>query len=99
MPQTQIIKIISFNLDAYSYNSYICSKIIFTMPKRFIPVSLPEATVRKIKKLRVACSYTSGTILSYGEIFDTLIEGLEKTNPGLYNIYRTLPDDADIATL
>lgn len=63
------------------------------MAKNFIPVNLPASTVKKIKKLKIAYSFTSGRIPSYEDMFDMLIESVEKSNPALYNIYTTLPEN------
>ena len=49
------------------------------MAKNFIPVNLPASTVKKIKKLKIAYSFTSGRIPSYEDMFDMLIESVEKS--------------------
>lgn len=69
------------------------------MAKNFIPVNLPASTVKKIKKLKIAYSFTSGRIPSYEDMFDMLIESVEKSNPALYNIFRNLPDETSVNKL
>lgn len=69
------------------------------MAKNFIPVNLPASTVKKIKKLKIAYSFTSGRIPSYEDMFDMLIESVEKSNPALYNIFRNLPDETSVDKL
>lgn len=62
------------------------------MPKEFIPVNLPAPAVEKLRKLKIACSFSSGKIPSYGEVIDMLFDSLEKSNPGLYSTYLHVKD-------
>lgn len=62
------------------------------MPKEFMPVSLPVSSVDKIKRLRIAFSFSSGRIVPYEEIIDILVDSLQKTNPGLYNTFLNVKE-------
>ena len=79
------------SLDAHCYNCYICYiKKTGTRPKKFTPVNLPVGTVDKIRRLKIAYSFSSGKSPSYAEMFDLLLDSLEKTNPGLYNTFLNI---------
>jgi len=62
------------------------------MPRSFTPVNLPSETIGKLRRLKIALSFSSGKLPSYSDVIDTLIESLEKTNPGLYNTYLNVKD-------
>lgn len=57
------------------------------MPGDYKPVNLPARTREKLRRLKIAHSYSSGRIPSYAEVIEILIDSLERTNPGLYNTY------------
>ena len=62
------------------------------MPKKFIPLNLPEKTVENLRRLKIAYSFSSGKFPSYAYLIDLMIDSLEKTNPGLYNTFRSVND-------
>lgn len=63
------------------------------MERDYIPISLSSDTTAKLKKLKIAISYSNGRIPSYSEVFDLLLDSLSRVNPGLFSIYSSLPDE------
>lgn len=64
------------------------------MPSTFKPVNLPAETIGKLRRLKYAISFSSGKLPSYSEVIDTLLESLQKTNPGLYNTFMNVKDSS-----
>ena len=60
------------------------------MAEKYTTINLPQDTIEKLKRLKIAYAYSTGEVRTYGQIIDGFIEGLKETEPQIFEAFRNL---------
>ena len=59
----------------------------------FTSINVPKEVAEDMKYLKIAYAYTTGNMISYGDIIEDLIRNLESANPALYQTFLSVQSD------
>lgn len=58
--------------------------------KEYTSINLPRKSIADLKAMKIALSYTTGSIPNYEDVILEMIGSIEKTNPVLYGTYQKI---------
>lgn len=62
---------------------------------RFTPVNIERSTFQKLKRMKIARSFTTGKVPTYSQMIDDMINDVEKVNPVTYKAYVDIMRNSD----